>query len=477
MKSRSQRNHPRPANDPFLDFTSSVHFDCRLLRYDIAGSIAHAHALKEAEIVNADELNQIVRCLNSIAKDVESGRLHLDPALEDVHMNIEKELTVRIGNAGAKLHTGRSRNDQVALDVRLAARTFIQAILMDVLELQRTLMRKAKENTSVVMPGYTHMQHAQPIRLSHHLLAHFWRLDRDFSRLLECYARTNISPLGSGALAGVTYDIDRKTACKMLGMDGTTENSMDAVSDRDFVAEFVFCLSLLMVHLSSMSEELVLWSTSEFGFLKLPKRLAGGSSMMPQKTNPDIPELVRGKSSRTLGDLIAVLTLMKSLPLAYNRDLQEDKESLFDSFDTTEASLRALTSFLAESEFNKARMRKAAEAGLMTATDLADFLTTHGIPFRDAYHTVRELALESDGDDAKFKELAKAMLVNTKDCSTSDLNFLSAESVVDRRRTEGGTSRRAVARQMSNARHALEKNKRALAVIRNQTSRMEKLLS
>jgi argininosuccinate lyase len=419
----------------------------------------------------------MVRGLKDIAKDIATGSLQLDPALEDVHMNIEKELTVRIGSAGAKLHTGRSRNDQVALDVRLAVREFIQSILADILDLQGTLLKMAGEASGAVMPGYTHMQHAQPVLLSHYLLAHFWKLDRDFSRLLGCYGRTNISPLGSGALAGVTYEIDRNIVCDMLAMEGITENSLDAVSDRDFVAEFAFCLSLLMIHLSSVSEELVLWSTTEFGFLKLPKRLAGGSSMMPQKVNPDIPELVRGKSSRTLGNLIAVLTLMKSLPLAYNRDLQEDKENLFDSFDTTEASLHALTSFLAETEFDKVRMRKAAEVGLMTATDIADFLTGHGIPFRESYNMVRQLAKKSGGDDVKFKELAKAMLVKTVECRTSDLNFLSVDKSIARRKIAGGTSKRAVAIQMAEAKRTLENSKKSVAVIVEQTSSIDRLLA
>ena len=477
MKSRSHRSPAPSANNPYLDFTSSVHFDHRLWRYDIAGSIAHAHALKGACVINEKELHRMVGGLKEIARDICAGRLQLDPALEDIHMNIEKDLTARIGDAGAKLHTGRSRNDQVVLDVRLAVRDFIHDIVADILGLQNLLLKKAAQAPDAIMPGYTHMQHAQPVLLSHHMLAHFWRLERDAARLLACYRRTNISPLGSGALAGVTYRIDRSVACKMLGMDGITENSLDAVSDRDFVAEFTFCLSLLMIHLSSLSEELVLWSTAEFGFLRIPKSLAGGSSMMPQKANPDIPELVRGKSSRAIGDLMAVLALMKSLPLAYNRDLQEDKENLFDSYDTTEASLLALTTFLAQTEFDKARMRKAAEVGLMTATDLADFLTRHGVPFRKAYEMVSEVAVKSGGDDGKFKSLAKAMLVKNTDIRTADLNFMSLDKSIARRNAAGGTSKKAVAIQMAMAKQALSANRKALAAISVQTSTIDKLMT
>ncbi|OGS42624.1 MAG: argininosuccinate lyase, partial [Euryarchaeota archaeon RBG_16_62_10] len=267
-----------------------------------------------------------------------------------------------------------------------------------------------------------------------------WRLQRDIERLLECYARTNISPLGSGALAGTTFKLDRNLVTRMLGMDGVTENSLDAVSDRDFVAESAFALSLMMIHLSSLCEELVLWSSQEFGFVKLPRGFSSGSSMMPQKRNPDLPELVRGKSGRVVGDLVAILTLLKSLPLAYNRDLQEDKETLFDVFDTVEDSLYALTAFLAEVEFDKVRMRKQGEAGLMTATDLADFLTSQGVPFRKAHGLVKEIAERSRGDERKFKDVADDLLrKQLKEFKTADLNYFGAARAIDRRNIEGGT--------------------------------------
>ncbi len=392
-------------------------------------------------------------------------------------MNVESALTNMIGDAGAKLHTGRSRNDQVALDMRLFVREALLDTVSEALDFQQTVLTRAKEASGTIMPGYTHVQHAQPILLAHHLLAHYWRLERDISRMFDCYSRTNVSPLGSGALAGVRHRIDRKLVADMLGLDGITENSIDSVSDRDFVAEFAFSLSMIMIHLSSLCEELIYWSSSEFGFVKLPKNLSGGSSMMPQKWNPDLPELVRGKSGRAVGDLVAILTLMKSLPLAYNRDLQEDKENLFDVFDTVEASLHALTDFLKEIEFDRVRMRRAAEVGLMTATDLADLLTTLGIPFRKAHGIVKDLAIKADGDDKKFIRLANEVLLkNKKELRTSDLNFLKVERAIERRGSEGGTSKGAVSKQMAKAVSALDENKEVLERLRVQISAVDKLL-
>ena len=459
----------------FLSFTSSVHFDCRLLKFDIAGSIAHAATLADAGILTSAELVSMTKGLMDIAKDIELGKVALDPRLEDIHMNVEKLLTDKVGDTGAKLHTGRSRNDQVALDMRLMVREMLVQIIARGLDLQILLLEKAKENKTTVLPGYTHLQHAQPVLLSHHLLAHFWRIERDVSRLVGCYHRTNVNPLGSGALAGTGFNLDRKKAARILGMDHVTENSLDAVSDRDFVAEATFALSLLMIHLSSLSEELVIWSSAEFGFVRLPGSVAGGSSMMPQKANPDIAELVRGKSGRTIGDLVAVLTLLKSLPLAYNRDLQEDKESLFDAFDTAEASLRALTRLLAEVDFDRVRMRKAAEIGLMTATDLADFLTRNGVPFRKAHAAVKEIAELARGDDEEFLRLAQGLM--KKHCDArADTDYLSVENSVARRTIIGGTSPKAVAVQVDKAIASLAKNKRVLAGMRGQTDKIDDLL-
>ncbi|MGQ9587694.1 MAG: argininosuccinate lyase [Thermoplasmata archaeon] len=474
---RSVRSPSQSPNDEFLRFTSSVHVDGRLWKYDIAGSIAHAHALAHARVISEKELGFIVNSLKAIAKDFSRGEIELDPNLEDIHMNIEKLLVNRIGKTGAKLHTGRSRNDQVALDARLMVREAILAVVSEACWLQNALIRKAGEVSSTIVPGYTHLQHAQPVLLSHHLMAHFWRLQRDISRLLDSYRRTNVSPLGSGALAGTTFKLDRRLIAEMLGMDSTTENSLDAVSDRDFVAESLFALSLLMIHLSSLCEELVLWSSHEFGFLKLPRNLSSGSSMMPQKLNPDIPELVRGKSGRALGDLVTVLTLLKSLPLAYNRDLQEDKEALFDAFETVGDSLHALTAFLHEARFDKARMRKEAEVGLMTATDLADFLATRGMPFRSAHGLVKQISEMSGGDDKKFQAIAHQVLLrHIKDYRTSDLNILKTSRAIERRNIEGGTGKAAVARQMQKARANLKSNMKAVAALREQTSSVDRLV-
>jgi argininosuccinate lyase len=478
VKARSKRNPVLPASNAFLNFTASIHFDSRLWKHDIAGSIAHVHGLASAGVITVNEQKSMVDGLRAIAEDIKRGRVAFDPKLEDIHMNIESLLTSRIGDAGAKLHTGRSRNDQVALDMRLCVREALLDTATEGVSLQKVLLKRAKESADVILPGLTHMQHAQPILLSHHLLAHFWRLQRDVDRIVDCYHRTNISPLGSGALAGTSFHINRNLVADKLGMDGISENSMDAVSDRDFVAEAAFTLSLLQIHLSSLSEELVLWSSKEFGYIKLPKYLASGSSMMPQKLNPDIPELVRGKSGRAVGDLVAILTLLKSLPLAYNRDLQEDKESLFDVIDTVGASLHALTAFLAEVEFDKVRMRKSAEVGLMTATDLADLLTTWGVPFRDAHKTVKNIAIKADGDDQEFLKLANELVSKKKKGKgMPDINYLRLDKAVERRSIDGGTSKSAVRRQFSKADFAIDGTKKSLAEMQKDASAVDALLS
>ena len=478
MKSRSKRNTQAPASDVFLGFTSSVAFDSRLWRHDIAGSMAHAQSLADADIISKGDLEKITKGLKEIATDIRSGRFEFDSSFEDLHMNIEQSLTEMIGDAGAKLHTGRSRNDQVALDMRLFVRESITVLIEEATLLQETLIRKAGEGMDAIMPGYTHLQHGQPVLLSHHLMAHFWKLQRDIERFTDCYGRTNLSPLGSGALAGTAFPIDRSTAAGMLRMRGITENSMDAVSDRDFVAEAAFAAAMISIHLTSICEELILWSSQEFRFVHLPKELSGGSSMMPQKLNPDIPELIRGKSGSVLGGLFTILTLLKSLPLAYNRDLQEDKENLFDVFDTVGASLHALTHFLAELEFDKVRMRESAEAGLMTATDLADFLTTRGMPFRAAHGLVKDLAEQADGDESKFMELAKEKLAaHSKKLEIGSLDFLTLERSVERRSVEGGTAPASVKLQMEKAAIAVSESRDAVKNMRFETSAVDELLS
>lgn len=476
MKPRSRKKSRASASDEFLAFTNSVSTDGGLWKYDIAGSIAHAHALAEAGVITARERTSMVSALKAIAEDFRDGKAVLDPGLEDIHMNVEAMLTDRVGATGAKLHTGRSRNDQVALDVRLWTRSTMVYIMLEVVSLQRKLLERAKECGDVIMPGYTHLQHAQPVLLSHHLLAHFWRLNRDFSRLVDSYGRTNVCPLGAGALAGTSFGVDRTIAAEMLGMQGLTENSLDAVSDRDFAAEAAFALSLLMVHLSSLCEELVLWSSQEFGFLKLPSDMSSGSSMMPQKRNPDLPELVRGKTGRAVGDLVAILTLLKSLPLAYNRDLQEDKQSLNDVFNTVGASLHALTTFLAGAGFDKVGMRRSAEVGLMTATDLADFLATLGVPFRTAHGLVKGVAEKSGGDQRKFAELADELIARQTGGPVEAPSFTLEESIA-RRSSHGGTSKKAVAAQIRLASAALSRNSSTVDGLIAQTMSVDRILA
>ena len=478
MDLRSKRSARASASDEFLEFTSSVSFDSRLWRYDIAGSLAHAHALHGADVISKGDLDRIADGLRSIASDIRSGAYEFDPGAEDLHMDIEKTLTARVGDAGAKLHTGRSRNDQVALDMRLYVRERIADLVDGVVRLQEVLVTKASEGEEAILPGYTHLQHGQPVLLSHHMLSHLWKLQRDVERLSDCYGRANVSPLGSGALAGTAFPIDRTVASGLLRMRGVTENSLDSVSDRDFAAEAAFASALLSIHLSSICEELILWSSQEFGYVRLPKDLSGGSSMMPQKLNPDIPELVRGKSGRVIGGLVTILTLLKSLPLAYNRDLQEDKENLFDVFDTVGASLHALTRFLAGLEFDKVRMRESAEAGLMTATDLADFLTTRGMPFRTAHGLVKELAELSEGDESRFRELAKEKLAaHSKKLDVGDLDFLTLEKSVEKRSAEGGTAPGSVVKQRAKAETCIADNKALLGSMRLDTAAVDQLLS
>jgi len=477
MNARSERSPSRSASDEFLSFTGSVHFDRRLWKHDVAGSIAHAHALARAGVVSERELQEMTDGLRAIARDIREGRVTFDPTLEDIHMNIESLLTDRIGDAGRKLHTGRSRNDQVALDMRLLVRESVAHVIAETLRLQETLLEMAVQNKGAILPGYTHLQKAQPVLLSHHLLAHLWRLQRDVARLSECYSRTNISPLGSGALAGAAFGIDRSVPAGMLRMEGVSENSMDAVSDRDFVAEATFAMCLIMVHLSSLCEELIIWSSQEFGFLKVPKNLSSGSSMMPQKRNPDIPELVRGKTGRAVGGLVAILTVLKSLPLAYNRDLQEDKENLFDVFDTVGASLHALTSFLAEAELDTGRMRSSAEAGLMTATDLADLLTTKGIPFREAHSIVKEAASQGPENAEALAESVRVTLAGrVGDCEIQDIGAVTPAESIERRNSQGGTGGRAVTEQIERAEAALGECREMLERMMEQVSAVDRLV-
>jgi argininosuccinate lyase len=381
----------KPAAEVAQRFSQSISFDNRLYRYDIEGSIAHAEALTAAGIIEQSEFELIRDGLRQIEHDIDAGKFQWDPALEDVHMNIEAALTDRIGPAGAKLHTARSRNDQVALDLRLYVKSEITQVIQGTRAVQRALTEVADKHRDLVMPGYTHLQRAQPIFFAHHLLAQIEALDRDIGRLGDCLSRTDVLPLGSGALAGSTILLDRHLMAKRLEFAAVSQNSIDAVGDRDFIAEFLFCLALIGMHLSRLSEDLVLWSTSEFGFVEFSDSFSTGSSLMPQKKNPDMAELARGKTGRLYGNLVAVLTVLKGLPSSYNRDLQEDKEPLFNSVDTVRGALELFATMLPEIAVNRERMESAVSDPALLATDLADQLVGKGIPFREAYDIVGKL--------------------------------------------------------------------------------------
>ncbi|MCI7333602.1 MAG: argininosuccinate lyase [Oscillospiraceae bacterium] len=373
------------------DFNSSISFDCRMASQDIKGSIAHATMLGKQNIIEKSESEKIVSSLKGIAADLESGKLEIDMSAEDIHTFVEGELTKRLGSTGKRLHTARSRNDQVALDLRLYLLDEIEKIDLALKEFIDVILKKAKENYDAVMPGYTHLQRAQPVTFGHHLMAYTAMLLRDRERLADCKRRTAVSPLGSGALAGTTYPLDREYAAELLGLSGVCANSLDGVSDRDYVIELLSCLSLVMVHLSRFAEEVVMWCSWEFRFIELDDAFSTGSSIMPQKKNPDIAELVRGKSGRVFGSLVTLLTVMKGLPLAYNKDMQEDKQAVFDAVDTVLICIDTFAAMLDSAKVLKANMRAAAAKGFINATDCADYLVKKGLPFRDAYKAVGEL--------------------------------------------------------------------------------------
>ena len=390
------------------DFNSSISFDSRMYKQDITGSMAHAKMLGDTGIIDKSESERIIRGLEGILADLESGTLTFDPKAEDIHMFVEQVLTERIGDAGKRLHTSRSRNDQVALDMRMYLRDEIKAVKELVMNLMQTVIGIAKDNTDTVMSGYTHLQRAQPVTLAHELLAYAQMFKRDVLRLDDCYERTNILPLGSCALAGTTYPIDRYEVCRELGFDDVTDNSIDGVSDRDFVLEFAFDLSMIQMHLSRFSEEVILWCSSEFGYMELDDAFTTGSSIMPQKKNPDIAELVRGKTGRVYGSLMALFTVMKGLPLAYNKDMQEDKETVFDALDNVKLCLSIFNEMLATASFRKERMRNAAGFGFINATDCADYLVKKGLPFRTAYKIVGELVALCIEKNESFETLPLA---------------------------------------------------------------------
>jgi argininosuccinate lyase len=430
------------STDAFVEaFTASIGFDYRLYRQDIAGSIAHARMLAHTGIISEAEAAKIVNGLEAIRMDIEHGNFAWSVALEDVHMNIEARLIDRIGETGKKLHTGRSRNDQVATDLRLYLREEIDILCSELTRLQSGLLKIAVREADTILPGFTHLQVAMPVTFGHHMLAWIEMLERDHERLQDCRQRVNIMPLGSAALAGTGFPIDRAYTARLLGFDTPAANSLDAVSDRDFVIEFCSAAALAMVHLSRFSEELVLWSSAQFGFIELPDRFCTGSSIMPQKKNPDVPELVRGKSGRAIGNLVALLTLMKGQPLTYNKDNQEDKEPLFDSVDTLKGSLQVFADMMPALKVNRARMSEAARQGFATATDLADYLVRKGIPFRDAHEIVGRAVLHGVTNGRDLSEMPLEELRGYSPAIEEDVfRVLTPEGSVAARNHTGGTA-------------------------------------
>ncbi|HHV60953.1 MAG TPA: argininosuccinate lyase [Clostridiaceae bacterium] len=427
------------------DFNSSIRFDSRMYKQDILGSIAHVRMLGYQGIIDPEDSNLIQNTLLDILKDIEDGKVEFEPDAEDIHMNIEKILISRIGDAGRKLHTGRSRNDQVVLDFRMYVKDEICNITQMICTLSETLLDLSESHLDTIMPGYTHLQRAQPVTLAHHMMAYFQMFARDLDRLAGCYKRTDIMPLGSGALAGTTYPLDRYMVAKELGFSQITENSMDGVSDRDFAIELASCLSIIMMHLSRFSAELILWSSGEFDFIEMDDAYSTGSSIMPQKKNPDVAELVRGKTGRVYGSLIALLTVMKGLPLAYNKDMQEDKEAVFDAIDTVKMCLPVFTGMLKTIRFKKENMYKAAGGGFTNATDMADYLVKKGMPFRTAHEVIGKMVLYCTHNKKTLEELTPAELKSFSEIIGEDVyEYISLEACVSGRKVPGGPAREAV---------------------------------
>jgi len=426
-------------------FTASIDVDKRLYRHDIEGSIAHCRMLAKTGIITEADADALVHGLDQIRCEIESGSFAFDARLEDIHMHIESRLAEVAGPVAQKLHTGRSRNDQVALDVRMYLRDALGDIRRNLTALQRSFVALARTHLDVILPGYTHLQRAQPVLLAHHFMAYVEMFSRDGERLADCLRRTNVMPLGSAALAGTTFPIDRAYAAELLGFPAISANSLDAVSDRDFIIEFLAAASLCMMHLSRFSEEMILWSSAEFGFIELPDSFATGSSIMPQKKNPDVPELVRGKTGRVYGHLMAQLTLMKGLPLSYNRDLQEDKAALFDAVDTLTACIEVVTQMLPGLVIRPERMEAAASQGFLNATDLADYLVRQGLPFREAHHVVGRAVRHAIEKGRELHELPLSEMHSFSTLIREDIyDHLGTRAVVNRRVGQGATGKSAV---------------------------------
>jgi argininosuccinate lyase len=444
-------------------FTSSIQVDRRLYAHDIQGSIAHCRTLAKASIISETEACDIISGLEAIKQEIEADRFQFDDSLEDIHMHIESRLVEIAGPVGRKLHTARSRNDQVALDVRMYLRVAVGDIIRRLFRLQHVLVALAKQHISTILPGYTHMQRAQPILLSHHVMAYYEMFARDMERLEGCLQRINVMPLGSAALAGTTYPIDRRYTAELLGFAAISANSVDAVSDRDFILEFLSCAGICMIHFSRLSEELILWSTAEFNFIELPDSFATGSSIMPQKKNPDVPELVRGKTGAVIGNLMALLTMMKSLPLSYNRDMQEDKAPLFDTVDTLIACIGIYCDMLPEIKFKVSAMLQAASRGFLDATDLADYLVARGLAFREAHHLVGKAVNFALAHNKELYQLSLEQLQSFSAVIREDVfSFLETRQMVERRTSAGGTADKNVRLAIAAAEKKLESRKDSL---------------
>ena len=446
--------------DAFVEaFTASVTFDKRLYAHDIAGSVAHATMLAKVGVLTDDERDAIVAGLVVIKTEIETGEFEWSVAREDVHMNIEARLIENIGDVGKKLHTGRSRNDQVATDIRLYLRDELQACMTELTRLQTALVNMAEQEAETIMPGFTHLQIAQPVTFGHHLLAWFENLKRDHGRLTDCAKRINVMPLGAAALAGTSYPIDREYTAQLLGFDGPTENSLDSVSDRDFAIEFVSAAALIMMHLSRFSEEIILWASAQFDFIELGDSFCTGSSIMPQKKNPDVPELIRGKTGRITGNLMSLLMLMKGQPLAYNKDNQEDKEPLFDTVDNLRASLRVFADMIPALNAKHDNLREAARRGFSTATDLADYLVRQGVPFRDAHEVVGKAVRLGVDTERDLAEMSLEELQGFSDKIQQDVfAVLTLEGSVAARDHLGGTAPAQVRAAVQRARQWLSAN-------------------
>ena len=445
-KGRFTKSATQSANE----FNASIQFDQRFYAQDIQGSTAHARMLAKQGILTADEAEAITSTLAAIKEDIEDGKIEFTIENEDIHMNIEAVLTERIGDTGKKLHTARSRNDQVAVDFRLYMRQEIDLIIALIEKLKEALYKIAEGNQETIMPGYTHLQRAQPVTLAHYMLAYYQMFSRDASRLADCRKRLNQLPLGSGALAGTTYNTDRDFLAKELDFDSICPNSIDAVSDRDFALEFLSDASILMMHLSRFCEELIIWNSTEFGFIDMDDAFSTGSSIMPQKKNPDMAELIRGKTGRVYGDMITLFTLMKSLPLAYNKDMQEDKPPVFDAVDTLKASIGIFTEMISTITFNKDTMRAAVKNGFMNATDAADYLVRKGIPFRDCHEIIGRIVLHCVNNNTAIEDIPLETLREFSDKFDDDIyENITAEACVNAKKSKGSTSFASVREQLA----------------------------